>query len=176
MTICACRYPQRSMPFPGQRRPERRGGLAHRDGLSVARPSALMPGPGLDDVSEPPEPGFARVWTRTNTGPAFTRRQFDDAVNVRGIDKVGFARDAVDELAVPTTAWIQVEHLFDIAAIEDLGIETPGVIMRCGVRLFHLEPVQRASVIQMVFNERPRHALDADDTRAFRNARNGRSR
>jgi hypothetical protein len=34
------------------------------------------------------------------------------------------------------------------------------------MRLFHLEPVQRASVIQMVFGKRPRQALHADDPRA----------
>ena len=85
--------------------------------------------------------------TSTNERAAFTCRKLDNAVNVRGIDIVGFARDAVDELAVPTPARIHVKHLFDISAIDDLGIETTGVIMRGGVRLFHLEPVQRASVI-----------------------------
>ena len=92
-----------------------------------------MPSPGLDRVAEPPEPGFTRVGTHTNKGPAFTRRQLDDAVNVRGIDMVGFARDAVDEFAVPTAVWIQVEHRFDIAAIKNFGVETSRVIMRCGV-------------------------------------------
>ncbi len=82
----------------------------------------------------------------------------------------------MNELAMPTAVWIQVEHLFDIAAIEDLGVEAPGVVMRRGVRLFHPEPVQRASVIQMIFGERSRHPLDADDPRAFRNASNGCSR
>ena len=135
-----------------------------------------MPGPGLNDVSEPPEPGFPRMWTSTNERPAFACWQLDDAVNVRGVDMIGFARKPVNELAVPTAVWIQVEHLFDIATIEDLGVETPGVIMRRGVRLFHLEPVQRASVIKMVFDERPRHSLNADDPRAFRNASNSCSR
>ena len=60
-----------------------------------------MPRPGLNRVSETPEPGLACVVTCTNEGPAFTRRQLDDAVNVRGIDMVGFARDAADQLAVP---------------------------------------------------------------------------
>jgi hypothetical protein len=68
-----------------------------------------------------------------NERPTFTRRQLDDAMNVRGVDRVGFARNAVNELAVPTAVWIQVEHRFDIAAIEDFGVETSGVIMRCGV-------------------------------------------
>ena len=135
-----------------------------------------MPRPGLNPVSEPPEPSFPGVVTCTNEGPTFTRRQFDDAVNVRGVDMVGFARDAVDEFAMPTAARIQVEHLFDIAAIEDLRLETPRVIMRRGVRLFHLEPVQRAAVVEMIFGERPRHALNADDPRAFGNASNGCSR
>lgn len=61
-----------------------------------------MPSPGLDRVSEPPEPGCPRVGTCTNERPAFTRWELDNAVNVRGIDMVGFARDAMDELAVPT--------------------------------------------------------------------------
>ena len=135
-----------------------------------------MPGPGLNDVSEPPEPGFPRVGTCTNERPAFARRQLGDAVNVRSVDVVGFARDAVDELAVPTAVWIQVEHLFDIAAIKDLGVEAPGVIMRGRMRLFHLEPVQCASVIQMVFGKSSRHSLNADDPRAVGNASNGCSR
>ncbi|MES3084743.1 hypothetical protein [Sphingomonas faeni] len=74
---------------------------------------------------------------------------------MRGIDMVGFAGKPVNKPAVPTTARIQVEHLFDIAAIEDLGVEAPGVIMRGRMRLFHLEPVQCASVIQMVFGKSP---------------------
>jgi len=135
-----------------------------------------MPGPGLNHVSEPPEPGFPRVGTCTNKGPAFTRRQLDDAVNVRSVDMVGFARESVDELAVPTAVWIQVEHLFDIAAIKDLSVEAPGVIMRGRMRLFHLEPVQCASVIQMVFGKSPRHPLDVDDPRAVGNAGNSCSR
>ena len=135
-----------------------------------------MPGPGLNRVSKTPEPGLARVETSTNERPAFTRRQLDDAVNVRGIDMVGFARNAVDELAVPPSVWIPMEHLFDIAAIVDLGVKTPGVIMRRRVRLFHLEPMQRASVIEMIFGERPRHPLDADDPRAVGNAGKGCAR
>ncbi len=135
-----------------------------------------MPGPGLNHVSEPPEPSFPRVGACTNKGPAFTRRQLDDAVNVRGIDMVGLTGKPVNEFAVPTAARIQMEHLFDIAAIEDLGVETPGVIMGRRMRLFHLEPVQRASVIQMVFGESPRHPLDADNPHAFGNAGNGCSR
>ena len=114
--------------------------------------------------------------TCTNERPALAGWQLDDAVNVRGVDMVGFARDAVDELAVPTAVWIPVEYLFDIAAIEDYGVETLGVVMRGGVRLFHLEPVQCASVIQMVFGERPRHTLDADDPRAVGNAGDSCSR
>jgi len=135
-----------------------------------------MPGPELNRVSEPPEPGLACVGTCADERPALTRRQLDDAVNVRGIDVVGFARESVNQFAMPTAVWIQVEHLFDIAAIEDLGVKTPGVIMRRRVRLFHLEPVQRASVIQMIFGKSPRHALDADDPRAVRNASNGCAR
>ncbi len=131
-----------------------------------------MPGSGLNHVPEPPEPGFPRVGTCTNKRPAFTRRQLDNAVNVCGIDMVGFARDAMNQFAVPTAARIQMEHLFDIAAIEDLGVETPGVIMWGRVRLFHLEPVQCASVIQMVFGESPRHPLDTDDPRTVGNAGN----
>lgn len=100
-----------------------------------------MPGPGLNHVSEPPELGFPCVGTCTNECPAFARRQLDDAVNVRGIDMVGFARESVNQLAVPTAARIQVEHFFDIAAIKDLGVEAPGVIMWGRMRLFHLEPV-----------------------------------
>jgi len=100
-----------------------------------------MPSPGLDRVAELPEPGFPRVGTCTNEGQAFARRQLGDAVNVRSVDVVGLARDAVDELAVPTAARIQVEHLLDIAAIENRGVKTPRVIMRRRVRLFHLEPV-----------------------------------
>ena len=135
-----------------------------------------MPGPGLNPVPEPPEPGFAHVGTRTNKGPAFTRRQLDDAVNVRGVDMVGFAGKPVNAFAVPTATWIEMEHLFDIAAIKDFGVETSGVIVRHRVRLFHLEPMQRASVIQMVFGKRPRHALDTDNPRAFGNAGNGCAR
>jgi len=135
-----------------------------------------MPSPGLNDVSEPPEPGFPRVGTCANECPAFARRQLGDAVNVRSVDVVGFARDAVDELAVPTAVWIQVEHLLDIAAIENLGVKAPGVIMRRRVRLFHLEPVQCASVIQMVFGKSQRHSLNADDPRAVGNAGNSCSR
>ncbi len=135
-----------------------------------------MPGPGLNRISEPPEPGFPRMRSGSNQCPALAGWQLDDAVNVRGIDMVGFARKPVNEFAVPTAVRIQVEHLFDIAAMEDLGIETPGVIVRRGVRLFHLEPVQRASVIQMVLGESPRHPLDADDPRAVGNAGNGCSR
>jgi len=135
-----------------------------------------MPCPGLNDVSEPPEPGFARVGTCTNERPAFARRQLDNAVNVRSVDMVGFTGKPVNELAMPTPAWIQVEHLFDISAIENLGVKTPGVIMRRSVRFFHLEPVQRASVIQMVFGERPRHAFDADDPHAVGNTSSGCSR
>ena len=92
-----------------------------------------MPGPGLNRVSETPEPGLACVGTCADERPALTRRQLHDAVNVRSVDRVGFARNAVNELAVPTAVWIQVEHRFDIAAIEDFGVETSGVIMRCGV-------------------------------------------
>lgn len=135
-----------------------------------------MPGPGLNDVSEPPEPGFPRVGTGADERPALAGWQLDDAVNVRGVDMVGFAPDAVDELAVPTAVWIQVEHLFDISAIKDLGLEAPGVVMRRRVRLFHPEPVQRASVIQMIFGKGSRHALDADDPRTVGNASNGCSR
>jgi hypothetical protein len=135
-----------------------------------------MPGPGLNRVSETPEPGLACVGTCADERPAFARRQLDDAVNVRSVDVVGFAKDAVDELAVPTAVWIQVEHLLDIASINDLGVEAPGVIMGGRMRLFHLEPVQCASVIQMVFGKSPRHSLNADDPRAFGNASNGCSR
>ena len=135
-----------------------------------------MPAPRLNPVSKPPEPGFSRVGTCTNKCPAFARRQFDDPVNVRGIDMIGFAGKPVDQLAVPTAVWIQVEHLFDIAAIKDLRLEAPGVVMRRRMRLFHLEPVQCTSVIQMIFGEGPRHALDADDPRAVGNASNGCSR
>lgn len=87
-------------------------------------------------------------------------------MNVRGIDVVGFARGPVNQFTAPTAARIQIEHLFDIPAIKDLGVEAPGVVMRRRVWLFHLEPVQRTSVIEMIFGERPRHALDADDPRA----------
>ena len=90
-----------------------------------------MPGPGLNRVSETPEPGFPRVGTCTNERPAFARRQLGDAVNVRGIDMIGFAGKPVDQLAVPTAVWIQVEHLFDIAAIEDLVSKLQG--WSCGV-------------------------------------------
>ncbi|TCP66202.1 hypothetical protein C8J43_10699 [Sphingomonas sp. PP-CE-1G-424] len=135
-----------------------------------------MPGPGLYRVSEPPEPGFPRVGTCTSERPAFACWQLDDAVNVSGVDMIGFAGKPANEFAVPTAVRIQVEHFFDIATIEDLGVETPGMIMRRRVRLFHIEPVQCASVIKMVFGKRPRHSLNADDPRAFRNASNGRSR
>ena len=81
-----------------------------------------MPGPGLNRVSKTPEPGLARVETSTNKCPAFARRQFDDPVNVRGIDMIGFAGKPVNAFAVPTAVWIQVEHPFDIAAIEDFGV------------------------------------------------------
>lgn len=135
-----------------------------------------MPGPGPNPVPEPPEPGFPRVGTSTNERPALTRWQLDDAVNVRGVDMVGFAGKPVNAFAVPTATWIEMEHLFDIPTIEDLGVKTPGVVMRGGVRLFHLEPVQCASVIQMVFGKGSRHALDADDPRTVGNAGNGRSR
>ena len=84
--------------------------------------------------------------------------------------------DAVDELAMPRSVWVPIEHLFDIAVIEDLGVEAPGVIMRRRMRLFHLEPVQCASVMQMVFGKSPRHTLDADDPRAVGNAGNGCAR
>lgn len=104
--------------------------------------------------------------TSTNERPALAGRQLDDAVNVSGIDMVDLAGDAVNQFAVPTAVWIQVEHLFDIVTVEDIGVETPGMIMRRRMRLFHLEPVQRASVIQMVFGKRPRHALHTDDPRA----------
>ena len=135
-----------------------------------------MPGPGLNRVSETPEPGLACVGTCADERPALTRRQLHDAVNVRSVDMVGFARESVNQFAVPTAVWIQVEHLFNISAIENLGVETPGVVMRRRVRFFHLEPVQCASVIQMVFSECPRHTLDADDPRAVRNASNGCAR
>jgi len=135
-----------------------------------------MPGPGLNRVSETPEPGLACVGTCADERPALTRRQLHDAVNVRSVDMVGFARETVNQFAVPTAVWIQVEHLFDIAAIKDLGVEAPGVIIRGRMRLFHLEPVQCASVIQMVFGKSPRHSLNADDPRAFGNASNGCSR
>jgi hypothetical protein len=100
-----------------------------------------MPGPGLNPISEPPEPGFPRMGACSSEGPAFAGRQLDDAVNVRSVDMVGFARESVNQFAVPTAVWIQVEHLFDIADIKDLGVEAPGVIMRRRVRLFHLEPM-----------------------------------
>ena len=61
-----------------------------------------MPSPGLDRVSEPPEPGFTRVGTCMNDRPTFTLRQLDNAVNVRGVGMVGFARDAVNQFAVAT--------------------------------------------------------------------------
>jgi len=135
-----------------------------------------MPGPGLNRVSETLEPGLACVGTCADERPALTRRQLHDAVNVRSVDMVGFARESVNQFAVPTAVWIRVKHLFDIAAIKDLGVEALGVIMRGRMRLFHLEPVQRASVIQTIFCERPRHPLDADDPRAVGNAGNGCAR
>jgi len=135
-----------------------------------------MPSPGLDRIAKPPDPCFPRVGTCTNKRPTLARCQLDDAVNLHGVDVLGLTWNSVNELAVPTAVWIQVDHLFDIAAIDDFGVETPGVIMRRGVRLFHLEPVQRASVIQIVSGERPQHSLDADDPRAFGNASNGCSR
>ena len=86
-----------------------------------------MPGPGLNRVSETLEPGLACVGTCADERPALTRRQLHDAVNVRSVDMVGFARESVNQFAVPTAVWIQVEHLFDIAAIKDLRLEAPGV-------------------------------------------------
>jgi hypothetical protein len=90
-------------------------------------------------------------------------------VNVRGIDTVGFAGKPVNEFAVPTAARIQVEDLFDIATIEDLGIEAPGLVVRGRMRLFGLEPVQRAFVVERL-GEGPRYAFDSDDPRAFGHA------
>lgn len=153
------------MSFRDEYRLEHCGSTA-RDGLSEARPPSLMPGPRLNHISEPPEPGFPSVETSPNESPALAGWQLDDAVNVRGIDVVGFARGPVNQFTAPTAARIQIEHLFDIPAIKDLGVEAPGVVMRRRVWLFHLEPVQRTSVIEMIFGERPRHALDADDPRA----------
>ena len=114
------------MCFRGEYRLEHCGSTA-RDGLSEARPPSLMPGPRLDDISEPPEPGFPSVGTSPNESPALAGWQLDDAVNVRGIDVVGFAREPVNQFTAPTAARIQIEHLFDIAAIKDLRLEAPGV-------------------------------------------------
>jgi len=76
----------------------------------------------------------SRVWgICRDKRPTFTRRQLDDAVNVRSVDRVGFTRNAMNELAVPTAVWIQVEHRFDIASAKNFGVETSRVIMRCGV-------------------------------------------
>lgn len=44
------------------------------------------------------------------------------------------------------------------------------MIVRGGVRLLPGEAVQRATVVEMVFSERPRHAFNADDRRAGRDA------
>lgn len=58
-----------------------------------------------------------------------------------------------------------MEHLFDIAALEDHRFERPGVIVRIGMRLLGTEAVQDTTVIEMELGESARHALYADDRR-----------
>jgi hypothetical protein len=135
-----------------------------------------MPGTRLNRVSEPPEPCFPRRGTGTDKRPAFPCRQLDDAVDMRSVDMIPLAGDAVHELAMPAPARTQMKHFIDIAAFEDFGLEPPRMVVRCGVRLLGFEPVKRTPVVKMIFGESPRHAFDPDDPRAFRNASNGRSR
>lgn len=61
---------------------------------------------------------------------------------------------------------VEREHPLDIPSVEDSCLEREGVIVRIRVRLLSLKALQRALVVQMVFAERLRHALDVDDPEA----------
>jgi hypothetical protein len=109
----------------------------------VKRPFPLVPGTRLNRVTKPPEPGLAFVGSGTNERPAFACWQLDDAVNMRSVDMISLAGNAVHKLAVPAPAGIQMEHFVNIAARKDFGLEPLGMVVRCGVRLLDLGPVQR---------------------------------
>lgn len=75
---------------------------------------------------------------------------------------------AVGQLAAPSAAGQHMENLFDVASGKYLRFEAPGVVVRIGMRFAHPEAVQRPAIVEMVFRERARHALDADYRRIGR--------
>jgi len=106
--------------------------------------------------------------TGTNERPAFPQRQRHDPVNVPCLDPVSRARLPLDACASPAPVRMESEDLFDISTRQDGGLERPRMVMRICMRLRSYEPVQCSAVVEMVFDERWRHSLDANDRRALR--------
>jgi hypothetical protein len=97
-------------------------------------------------------------------------------MDVRRIDRVGFAGLPVNVFAVPATIRVNVKNFVDIPAIEYRRFERPGMIVWIRVRLRVPEPMQYTPVVQMVFRKGSRHAFDANHRGPFGYAGNSRTR
>jgi hypothetical protein len=75
------------------------------------------------------------------------------------------SRHPFDELASPSAVGKERKDLLDISSREDGCLKMPGMIVRMHVRLGPYEPVQSATVIEMIFDKGGRHSLGTKDFR-----------
>ncbi len=76
--------------------------------------------------------------SRSHQRPAFTSRQFHNAMDVGGIDQVALSDLAMQAFAMPDAIRPDVEYLLRVAAFKNLSLERPGVIVR--IRMGFLKP------------------------------------
>jgi len=114
--------------------------------------------------------------SRSNQRPALASTQFHNAVDMSGIDPVALPDQAMEAFAMPATIRPDVEYLLHVAALEDLSLKRPGVIVRIRMGFLEPEAVQHPTIIEMVFGERPRHAFDPNDCCTSRDMASCRTR
>ncbi len=125
-----------------------------------------VPGAVLHRLAKAPEAGRALVRTGANKRPALPRRQGYDAVDVGRHDLICRTLRPLRDHAAPASVGTDREEFLDIAARQDFRPEGPGMVVRRSGRLGPRETMQGTPVVEMVFHERRRHALDAHDDAA----------
>ncbi len=92
----------------------------------------------MSHVAKAPEAGDTFMLACAHQRPAFASRQLHDAVDVGGIDQIALSDLTMQAFAMPGAIRPDVEYLLHIAALKNLGLERPGVIVR--IRMGFLEP------------------------------------
>lgn len=132
------------------------------DGRPVVTPTPNIPSSALNGIAKTPKQGLSFVRSSLDDCPAFAFRQADDAVDMASFNPVTRTRRPLDECALPIAVGKEGEDFFHVPSGENGRFERPRMIVWMDVRLGPYEPVQCATIVEMVFDERWRHPLSTD--------------